>query len=68
MSRIFTGLGRPATKPLKRFSRLDLKEEAKDLGFLLSAMEEKSICLVTLVQFRPKIDVKVICLFVELFV
>lgn len=45
MSSILTGLGRPATKPLKRFNRLDLKEEARELGFLLSAMAEKSMQL-----------------------
>jgi hypothetical protein len=58
MSRIFTGLGRPATNPLKRFSRFDLNEEARELGFLLSAMEENSIGLKFLLQFRPKIAVK----------
>lgn len=45
MSRIFTGLGRPATKPLKRFSRFDLNEEARESGFLLSARDEKSMQL-----------------------
>jgi hypothetical protein len=30
---------------LKRFSRFDLNEEAIELGFLLSAMEEKSMQL-----------------------
>jgi len=45
MSSIFTGFGKPATKPLKRFSRFDLNEEAIELGFLLSAMEEKSMQL-----------------------
>ena len=43
ISRILIGLGRPATKPLKRFNRLDLKEDASELGFLLSAIEEKSM-------------------------
>lgn len=45
ISRIFTGLGKLATKPLNRFSRFDLNEEASELGFLLSAIEEKSIQL-----------------------
>lgn len=45
ISSIFTGLGNPATRPLKRFNRLDLNEAAKELGFLLSAMEEKSMQL-----------------------
>ena len=58
MSRIFTGLGKLATKPLKRFSRLDLNEEARELGFLLSAMEEKIIRSNSLLQFRSKISVK----------
>jgi hypothetical protein len=45
MSRIFTGLGRTTTNSLKRFSRFDLNEEARELGLLLSAMEEKNIQL-----------------------
>ena len=45
MSRILTGFGRPSTKLLKRFNLLDLNEDASELGFLLSAMEEKSMQL-----------------------